>query len=96
MQICTGEALFYCSQMELVSIIIFDKNKIAVLGKNPDSVQNNFLNTLYLYERQCRKKANKKSQEIEVSQRKNQSDSARKFPKKYVSVGLSRGQSRKR
>lgn len=45
MQICTGEALFCCSQMELVSIIIFDKNKIAVLGKNPDSVQNNFLNT---------------------------------------------------
>lgn len=63
MQIAPGRLFFCCSQMELVSIIIFDKNKIVVLGKNSDSVQNNFLNTLYLHERKCRKKANKKFQE---------------------------------
>lgn len=89
MQICTGEALFCCSQMELVSIIIFDKNKIAVLGKNPDSVQNNFLNTLYLYERKCREKANKKFQNIEVFSVKIPSVSTQINSVKYVSAGLS-------
>lgn len=96
MQICTGEALFCCSQMELVSIIIFDKNKIAVLGKNPDSVQKNFFNTLYLYERQCRKKANKKPQEIEVLSEKKSERFCSKNLKNNASAGLSRGQSRKR
>lgn len=51
--------------MELVSILNFDKNEIVVLGKNPDSVQKNFFNTLYLHERHWRKKANKKLQEAE-------------------------------
>lgn len=51
--------------MELVSILNFDKNEIVVLGKNPDSVQKNFFNTLHLYWRYWRKMTNKKPQEAE-------------------------------
>lgn len=96
MQIASGRLFFCCSQMELVSILNFDKNKIATLVKNPDSVQKIFFNTLYLYERQCRKKANKKPQEIEVLSEKKSERFCSKNLKNNASAGLSRGQSRKR
>lgn len=62
LSISGGEDLFCCSQMELVSILNFDKFMIAVLVNISISVSNELKHTLYRCQEKCRKKANKKSQ----------------------------------